>query len=190
VFSPHYYPISNANPDIVLPGITLWSQVGAAWNVPVFLGEFGVSHDVDGAPAYMAAHFAALDTLGLSGGTEWEYSVSTEEWNSETDTLVAADGTEYPVAQAILRPFARAVAGTSIAQAWDPDAGTFTLSYVPSSSASTTITEVQLPARAYPQGIDVSLSSGCYDATSVPGRLLVQPAAGATQVSLTVAQQP
>jgi endoglycosylceramidase len=124
----------------------------------------------------------------MSGGTEWEYSVSTEEWNSETDTIVAADGTEYPVAQAIIRPFARAVAGRSITQAWDPVAGTFTLSYVPSTSASTDITEIQLPPRAYPQGYDVTLTSGCYDATSVPGRLLVQPAPGATSVSLSVAQ--
>ena len=38
-----------------------------------------------------------------------------------------------------------------------------------------TITEVQLPARAYPSGFSVSLASGCYDATSLPGRLLVQP---------------
>ena len=110
--------------------------MGTAWNVPVFLGEFGVSHDNDGALDYMTAHFAALDALGMSG-TEWEYSVESQEWNSETDSVVAADGTEYPVAAALVRPFARAVAGDSIAQAWDPDTATFTLSYVPSSSAST-----------------------------------------------------
>ena len=28
VFAPHYYPISNANPDIVLPGIQL---LGRTW---------------------------------------------------------------------------------------------------------------------------------------------------------------
>lgn len=188
VFAPHYYPISNANPDIVLPGIQLWANVGTAWNVPVFLGEFGVSHDNDGALDYMTAHFAALDALGMSG-TEWEYSVESQEWNSETDSVVAADGTEYPVAAALVRPFARAVAGDSIAQAWDPDTATFTLSYVPSSSASTQITEVQLPARAYPSGFSVSLANGCYDATSQPGRLLVQPDPGLTQVSLAIAAQ-
>ncbi|HEX3346339.1 MAG TPA: cellulase family glycosylhydrolase [Polyangiaceae bacterium] len=186
VFAPHYYPITNANPSVALPGIQSWASVGAQWNVPVFLGEFGVSHDNDGAFDYITAHFAALDTLGMSG-TEWEYSVSAESWNAESDGVVAADGTEYPVAQALVRPFARAVAGDSIAQSWDPDAGTFTLSYAPSASAATGITEVQLPARAFAGGVDVSLSSGCYDATSVPGRMLVQPGAGATQVTLTIA---
>ena len=169
------------------PGIESWASVGAQWNVPVFLGEFGVSHNVDGALDYINAHFAALDALGL-GGTEWEYSVSADSWNSETDGVVASDGTEYPVAQALVRPFARAVAGDSITQAWDPDAGAFTVSYAPSASATTNITEIQLPARAFPGGVGVSLSSGCYDTTSVPGRMLVQPGDGATEMTLTITQ--
>jgi endoglycosylceramidase len=185
VFAPHYYPVSNANPSIVLPGVTLWAGVGSAWNVPVFLGEFGVSHDKDGAADYMAAHFAALDALGMSG-TEWEYSVESEEWNSETDSVVAADGTEYPVASALVRPFARAVAGDSIAQAWDGVRGAFTLSYTPASSGATQVTEIQLPARAFPTGFAVDLSSGCYDATTAPGRLLVQPDPGAAAVTIAI----
>jgi endoglycosylceramidase len=187
VFAPHYYPISSGqDTSIVLPGVQSWASVGAAWNVPVFLGEFGISHDNDNAFEFMAAHFQALDTLGLSG-TEWEYSVESVEWNSESDSVVAADGGEYPVAQALIRPFARAVAGGSIVQAWDPDAGTFTLSYAPATGA-TDVTEVQMPSRAYPAGMNVSMSGGCYDVTSVPGRMLLQPAPGATAVSLTVSQ--
>ena len=185
VFAPHYYPISNANPSIVLPGIQQWASVGAAWNVPVFLGEFGFSDQSDLALDFMIAHFAALDALGMSG-TEWEYSVATEEWNSETDSVVAGDGTEYPVAGALVRPFARAVAGDAVTQSWDPSSGTFTLSYTPSPSAGTQTTEIQLPARAYPSGYVVRLTSGCYDATSAPGRLLVQPDPGATSVTLSV----
>ncbi|HEY3817381.1 MAG TPA: cellulase family glycosylhydrolase [Polyangiaceae bacterium] len=187
VFAPHYYPVSNANPSVAYPGIESWASVGAQWNVPVFLGEFGVSHDNDGALDYINAHFAALDALGMSG-TEWEYSVSADSWNSETDGVVAADGTEYPVAQALIRPFARAVAGSAIAQAWDPDAGAYTLTFTPSAAGGTSITEVQWPSRAYPGGYDVSLSGGCYDATSAPGRMLIQPSAGATQVTVTVTQ--
>jgi endoglycosylceramidase len=184
VFAPHFYPVSNGNPDGVLPQMQGWGDVGSAWNVPVFVGEFGISHDNPRARGYMAAIFAALDALGASG-TEWEYSVSTESWNSEADSIVAADGTEYDVAQAVIRPFARAVAGDGIAQSWDAEAGVFTLTYAPSASASTSITEVQLPARAFPGGFAVSASGGCYDATSTPGRLLVQ-ASGAGPVSVRV----
>jgi endoglycosylceramidase len=184
VFAGHFYPVSNGNPDNVLPKMQSWADLGAQWNVPVFVGEFGMTHDSPRAPDYMAAHFAAFDALGMSG-TEWEYSVSADAWNSETDGIVAADGTEYDVAQAVIRPFARAVAGDSIAQSWDPAAGVFTLSYAPSASASTAISEVQLPARAFPGGFTVSASGACYDATSAPGRLLVQAAGGAT-VSIQV----
>ena len=129
----------------------------------------------------MTAHFDALDTLGM-GGTEWEYSVESEEWNSESDSIVAADGTEYPVAQAVIRPFARAVAGSDVVQSWDPVTSTFTLSW----AATPGITEVQMPARAYPSGTTVTLSDGCYDATSVPGRLLVEEDVTAAEVTMTV----
>jgi endoglycosylceramidase len=185
VFAPHFYPIGSGDPDTVQTKMQPWADMGTQWNVPVFVGEFGTSHGNSIALDYMTAHFAALDALGM-GGTLWEYSVESEEWNSETDSVVAADGTEYPVAQALVRPFARAVAGDGVAQSWDPASSVFTLSYAPSASAGTAITEVQLPARAFPDGFTVSLSSGCYDATSVPGRMLVQPDPGAAQVSLRV----
>lgn len=191
VFAPHYYPISDgADTSMVLPGLQSWASVGVSWNVPVFLGEFGLSNANQNTESFMVAHYQALDMLGMSG-TEWEYSVESEEWNSESDSVVGADGGEYPVAQALIRPFARAVAGQAITQAWDDVAGTFTLSYTPGATdaaGGTTITEVQLPTRAYPSGTKIGLTGGCYDVTSSPGRMLVQPNPGATSVSLTIAQ--
>jgi endoglycosylceramidase len=181
VFAPHFYPFAAPNPDTVQPKMQTWADVGTAWNVPVFVGEFGVPHDSSAAPDYMAAHFAALDALGMNG-TEWEYSVESEEWNSEGDSIVAADGTEYPVARALVRPFARAVAGDGVAQSWDGPSSTFTLTYAPASG----VTEVQLPSRAFPNGYRVELTGGCYDDQSQPGRLLIQADDGAAQVSLTL----
>jgi endoglycosylceramidase len=180
VFAPHYYPVREV-PDTAETSLTAWAAVGAAWNVPTFLGEFGISNGGANAVDYVASCLGALDTLGLSG-TAWEYSVAAENWNGETFSFVAADGTEYPVAKALVRPFARAVAGDAIAQSWDPASSTFTLAYVPAAG----ITEVELPARAYPSGFDVVLSGGCYDQTSSPGRLLVKADDHATVVSLRV----
>ena len=149
--------------------------------MPVFVGEFGLSHGNGSAYAYMSGHFAALDALGMSG-TEWEYSVAQEDWNLETYGLVAPDGTEYPVARAVQRPFARAVAGDAIRTAFDADARVFTLDFAPTSSG---VTEVSLPALAYPKGFDVSLSGACVDA-SHPGELLLQTDPGAKSISLRV----
>ncbi len=140
-----------------------------------------MSHTDARAPAYMTAHFAALDALGL-GGTEWEYSVETQEWNSETDSIVAADGSEYPVAQAVIRPYARAVAGSEVSQSYSPDTSTFTLTWTP----TTGVTEVSVPVRAYPAGTRVSVSQGCYDARSVPGKILVDAEGSTAAVTLTV----
>jgi endoglycosylceramidase len=184
VFAPHYYPPGAASPDQIVADLGKWAAVGAAWNRPVFVGEFGTGHDNPSAADYMTAHFAGLDQLGL-GGTEWEYSVESVEWNGETNSVVGADGTEYPVAQALVRPFARAVAGDAIVQSWDPVASTFTLSYAPSAGPGG-VTEVSLPARAFPSGYAVELDGACYDTTSMPGRMLVQSDSGATQVKLTV----
>jgi endoglycosylceramidase len=181
VFAPHFYPVAAHLPDRVLPGLQPWADIGTAWNVPVFIGEFGVTTTVEGIEPYIAAHFAAFDTLGMSG-TLWEYSVAAEEWNFEAFSAVDSDGGEFPVAQALVRPFARAVAGSAITQSWDGT--TFTLAFAPSGTA---VTEVSLPARAYPTGTNVTLTGGCYDATSAPGRMLVQADGSATQVSLTVA---
>jgi endoglycosylceramidase len=182
VFAPHFYPALNPkNTDEVVTWMQVWSDLGAKWNVPVWIGEFGLSHSSPYALSYMTATFAALDTLGL-GGTEWEYSVETQEWNGETNSLVSGDGTEYPVAQAIIRPYARAVAGSAVSQSYAPDTSTFTASWTPTAG----VTEITVPVRAYPAGAAVSLSRGCYDATSVPGKILVDAEGFSAPVTLTV----
>jgi endoglycosylceramidase len=182
VFAPHFYPIVNPLPEKVLPLMQTWSDLGAKWNVPVWVGEFGMVHSDDPrALAYMTAHFAALDTLGL-GGAEWEYSVESTEWNSESASIVSGSGTELPVAQAVIRPFARAIAGSAVSQSYSPDAGSFTLTWTPAPGVS----EVAVPVRAFPSGTAVTLSQGCYDATSVPGKILVDAEGFSAPVTLTV----
>jgi endoglycosylceramidase len=186
VFAPHYYPIIPPSSAGVVSGLKQWADVGSAWNVPVWLGEFGGSNTDPHGADYVAAVFAAADGLGLSGAVDWDYSVSTELWNAETASVVAADGTEYPVAQALIRPFVRAVAGSAVSQSWDAARKTFTLSYIPASAASD-VTEVRVPSRAYPSGYTVQIAGGCYDAASVPGELLVKAQDAGTPVTLTVA---
>ena len=180
VFAPHFYPLTN-NPDAVLDDMMRWRDVGAAWKAPTFVGEFGASHDFESTLPLMRGVFDSFDALGMSG-SEWEYSVAAEPWNSESDSIVAGDGTEYPVAQAVIRPFARAVSGSSIAGGFDASTSTYTLAFTPGAN----VTVISLPARAYPSGFDVSLEGACYDATSVPGQMLVQPDDGATKVTLVV----
>jgi endoglycosylceramidase len=185
VFAPHYYPILAPSPEDLAKALGAWQTIGQSWNVPVFLGEFGMTSTKSGAEAYVASVFAGVDSLGWSGATEWEYSASKQLWDSENFSVVGGDGTEQPTARALIRPYARAVAGTAIRQSWDPPSATFSLSYAPA-QAGTGVSEVRLPARAYPSGYTVSLVGGCYDGSSAKGELLIQPDPGATAVTLKV----
>ena len=180
VFAPHMY-LDNPRPESVQPAMQTWASLGAKWNVPVWVGEFGIGHEKPIAASYMSAHFDAFDALGMSG-TEWEYSVETTEWNGETDSIVAASGTEYPVARAVIRPYARAVAGSAVTQSYATGTGAFTMTWTPAPG----ITEVSVPARAYPDGTSVSVSAGCYDKASVPGKVLVDASRASGTVTLTV----
>jgi endoglycosylceramidase len=181
VFAPHFYPVINPRPENVQPKMQYWADFATKWNVPVWIGEFGMSDTKPNAPSYMTAHYDAFDALGL-GAAEWEYSVETTTWNGETDSIVAADGTEYPVAKAVIRPYARAVAGSGVTQKYAADTGAFTLTW----TAAPGITEVSVPARAYPDGTTVSVSAGCYDATSVPGKVLVDASKASGTVTLSI----
>lgn len=147
----------------------------------MLLGEFGATNGTPDAAAYLTAHFDALDELGMSG-TQWEYSVATELWNSEDLSLVRADGAETPLAAAILRPFPRAVAGDAVVFTYESASHELALRYTPASSG---VTEVALPDRAYPEGYDVVITSGCFD-RGTPGALLVQANTGAATVEVTV----
>jgi endoglycosylceramidase len=184
VFAPHYYQNgaldgSGGLANTVSSALGKWRHQGQLWNVPVFVGEFGISNTSPDTAAYMTAHFDALDALGI-GGTEWEYSVSTDLWNSENLSLANADGTETPMAAAIVRPYPRAVAGDQVTFKLDATTRGFTLSYTPKAG----VTEVSVPARSYPNGYDVSVTGACVD-TSTAGRLLVQADPMASSVSLT-----
>jgi endoglycosylceramidase len=187
VFAPHYYQAAalggtSPSPALVQGSLQEWQQRGSTWNVPVFLGEFGASNPTPDVEAYISAHYDALDALAMSG-TQWEYSTSTELWNGEDLSLCAADGTENPQAQAIVRPYARAVAGDSVTFSFDASSSTATLTYAPTAGG---VTEVAVPARAYPAGYTVAITGGCAD-SSQAGRLLVQADTGAGMVTVTIA---
>lgn len=181
VFAPHYYQFQVLGGGMgsdfsVQPSLLKWKAYGDTWSVPVLIGEFGVTNVSPEPAAFLRAHFAALDALGMSG-TTWEYSVASELWNSEDLSLCRADGTENESAGAIIRPFPRAVAGSGGSFSFDADARTAELSYAPASG----VTEISVPARAYPSGFDVAIQGGCFD-RSDPTRLLVQADAGASKV--------
>jgi len=160
VFAPHYYNGQVAYlgqvPEAVdvMSALAKWKAVGEDWDVPVFVGEFGVAHHVEGAARFMRLHWEALEALGLHG-TQWEYSVTGQSWNTESMSVVDADGAERDVAVELVRAYPSAIAGTLVDWRFDRATRTGELTL---EAAGTTI--VTAPLRLYPDGLEATVLEG------------------------------
>ena len=186
VFAPHYYDFkaligAGGDPDSVAFFLAKWASVGEAWDVPVLLGEFGIDHDREDATAYIAAHFDALDALGMHG-TYWEYSDAQEAWNDESLSVMNHGEEVLPVVEGFMRPYPRALAGSDARVSYEHVSRELSLTYAPAAG----ITEVAVPVRLYPNGASVSLTGACFDDAASPGVLLLQADEGAAEVRLEV----
>lgn len=174
VFAPHSYDPGalfgfDVDPEVEAR-LAPWAEVGAAWDVPVLVGEMGIDVGHADATAHLRRHLDALDALGLHG-TWWEYSVSDELWNFEDLSIVRGDGTETPLVAELARPYVRALAGELVSIEQAP----FTVTYDATGAAPTEIALPRAPLRILGDG-------ACVDEQD--GRLLV--AAEAARVRITI----
>jgi endoglycosylceramidase len=159
VLAPHYYnPLVflyrewTGSMDLAQP-IGSWAGYGAAFGVPVFVGEFGVARSVKGGGEYLRALYAALDRFALHG-TQWEISESALDWNDEGYNVLEADGRERPSVASLLRAYPRAVAGKLASFAFDPATRSGELEFAATAGG---VTEVAAPARLYPDGATATI---------------------------------
>jgi endoglycosylceramidase len=185
VFAPHFY-----DPLAILQGIWTgylesldepigaWRIQGDAWDVPVLLGEFGIKANADNGSAYVRLNWEALDAH-LMHGTQWEYSASEVDWNSEGMSLTNASGVEQPTAAEAMRAYPSAVAGTIESFVFDRDALTGTLVFAALAGG---VTEIVVPTRLYPDGVAATLTGveGCTTLHSEAQRLGVKTSAAGT----------
>jgi endoglycosylceramidase len=187
VFAPHWYDAaavfggtpSPANPAT---GFASWAAQRDAWNVPLLIGESGIHSGNDVAGEFITALYDAADAERLHL-TYWEYSEAKEAWNAEDFSVIGTDGEEdTAVIDAMVRPYPRAVAGEAPAYRYDAASKAFTLKFKPAADG---VTEIVVPARAYPGGYRVTASAGCVD-TSHEGLLLVRTPAGVADADVEV----
>ena len=166
----------------------------ALGDVPIVIGEFGAPIDMNGADAYRSGDFSAqTDALDynlralddhLLNYTIWNYSPdNTNErgdgWNGEDLSIFSRDQQSDPsdidsggrALSAIVRPYAKKVAGQPLNMRYDRKRGLFTFSYRADSAVSEP-TEIFVPNAQFPAGYRVEVSDGEYEILRDEQRLL------------------
>lgn len=161
VYAPHLYSSSAEAAEAFRPNdptVSLWEKQRTAelektaW--PMLLGEWWAFKASDpNAPWFVEQILAMADRMQM-GWAYWSY----DPGSSSGPALFDEDGTDNPIADVVIRPYPRAIAGEPTSFAYDPVARTFELEFTRRDGV-TGPTEIFLPTRAYPNGFDVQLST-------------------------------
>ncbi len=181
-YAPHYY-----HPQTILfgrwSGITLalnrafrnMTQKSDEWEVPLFLGEFGMAADITNTDAYVDAIYDRMDAA-LASGAQWNYTPDWSEehkdgWNAEDfNILDRRSGRLRP--NHAPRPYPRATAGTPRAfQFGGPENAR--LEYTWDHNPSLGTTELFLPESVFPTSARVRVEPANAKARRDPERQLL-----------------
>ena len=163
-------------------------------DVPIVLGEFGIPFDMNGAEAYDTGDFTrqaqaldynlrALDDHLLSY-TLWNYTSDNNNargdgWNGEDLSVFSRDQQRDPAdvdsggraLSAVVRPYARKIAGEPLSMRFDMARGSFNFSFRHDSAISEP-TELFVPNSQFPDGYTVEVSDGEYEIRSDEQRVI------------------
>ncbi len=169
-YAPHYYhPITlvsgrwHGMPLPIQLAFKTMTRTSKSWDVPLFLGEFGVDADVGRADDYVAAIYRELDRH-LASGAQWNVTPgwnprTKDGWNDEDFSILTPDGRLR--ANFRPRPYPRLTGGTPVRFEFTPPAGN------PSSAAlvfgydanpATGATELFVPAGLFAPGSRMELT--------------------------------
>jgi endoglycosylceramidase len=141
---------------------------------PQLMGEFGSTTDrtvIDDTLDHADPRFISW--------AYWQYKGWDDAWRvgifaTKADEECVCFGTHSPRADALVRPYAQATAGTPVAYAYDVTSRVMTYSYTPSGNRALT-TDIVVPDYYAPEGYDVAVSDG--RVVSPPGGLYLKVAA-------------
>lgn len=163
--------------------------------IPTLIGEFGIPFDLDNKSAYQngdfSTHTYALDLYydamdaNLLNCTIWNYTADNtnargDMWNDEDLSIFSRDQRDSDDIHsggrgldAIVRPYARKIAGEPIRMSFDLPSKVFELEYRHDPNV-TALTEIFVPDYQYPNGYIVELSDGTYHMDTNAMNLCVQ----------------
>jgi hypothetical protein len=162
--------------------------------VPTLIGEFGIPFDLDHGRAYRTGSFRrqvrAMDRsfrpleANLLSGTLWNYTADNDnrrgdQWNGEDFSVFSLDrqdGAAGPdsggrALEAVVRPYARAVAGLPLKMSYDIRRRAFELIFRHDPAVQAP-TEIYVPSLHYPRGYRAEVSDGEFEVRDVEQVLL------------------
>ncbi len=166
--------------------------------IPTLIGEFGIPFDMRNKRAYrtgdfslqtkaMDANFRAMEA-NLLNCTLWNYTADNDnrwgdQWNDEDLSIFSRDQQTDPgdansggrALEAVVRPYARKVAGEPLRMHFDLSSRTFEFEFR-HDPAVRAPTEIFVPNYQYPEGYAVELSDGTYRIDREAQTLTVQHA--------------
>ncbi len=161
---------------------------------PTLIGEFGIPFDLQGKRAYetggfsrqvqaMDRSFRALEANLLSD-TLWNYTADNDnrwgdQWNDEDFSIFSRDQQTRPddpnaggrALEATVRPYALKVTGEPLEMAFDLKRRTFDFVFQHDPTV-TAPTEIYVPEFQYPDGYEVEISDGEYQADGITQTLI------------------
>lgn len=152
--------------------------------IPTLIGEFGIPFDMRKGKSFRTGDFSrqtrAMDAswrpmeANLVSCTLWNYTADNDNergdrWNGEDLSIFSRSQQSNPrdinsggrALEAVVRPYARATAGTPQMMHYDMHTRTFEFEFRHDPRVDAP-TEVLLPAVPYPRGFDVQLSDGTF----------------------------
>jgi hypothetical protein len=153
--------------------------------IPTLIGEFGIAFDLWSKRAYRTGDFSqqvrAMDRTwrameaNLLSGTLWNYTADNDncrgdQWNGEDLSIFSRGQQSDPgdinsggrALEAVVRPYARRVAGEPLEMAFDLEDGSFTFAFRHDPEVRAP-TEIFVPRLQYPTGCKVDVSDGQYE---------------------------
>ena len=163
-------------------------------NAPTLIGEIGIPYDMNDKAAYQSGDFSAqvqaMETNmraledNLLSYTLWTYAADNtnergDQWNGEDLSIFSVDQQKNPndinsggrALEAVVRPYARAVAGEPLRMCFDREQGMFILNFR-HDDAITEPTELFVPNTQFPDGYQVEVSDGDYEVDSENQRVI------------------
>ncbi len=160
----------------------------AALGATSLMTEFGANDDLTDI-----GRVTNLADQHLVGWTYWAYKTFSDPTGAgQAESLFADDSDltslKAPKADLLIRPYARAIAGTPLAMSFDNGSKAFSLSYTP--RAATAPTEIFVPTRHYPKGYSATVRGGHVTSAANAAVLTIANDTGAAQVQVAVTSAP